>query len=351
MKEFINNCPCWVCYIHPLSFIIPDGEEKLNITLQEINSVSYNHGELVRIVSSFKLPNSNIDGLICYDGAIAIPRNDQFRGIEQAVNYFNDFLAKLLVSEFYVEGVDVRDIVTGRLNEKWSIWPVDLGYSAASQLHSKIRMRMASNTDTILLSNPRSIFVSEFKAKVQKGERILSKVPLLNSKYLTKGVSEVRYKSWDLVLSNLWITAEQLIDFLWNNLFLSSDDYHPNTSIINRKNSMKDDSRTWTMSVKQEILFQSKIISGTVLEKLFSARQARNKLVHEGKPVDEKVAKGLLSAIEDLLTISTKEKISLFDFERYKGGKISKLNVEISFDDWISISGKEIVPKKYKREK
>lgn len=338
--------PCWVTYLHPLTFIVPDNEKTWEVPLDEINKGSYNHGKLLRIVSTFKIQNNELDGLICYDGAIAIPKNKQFPQREDAVNFFNNFIVKLLFAGLYVEGIDVRDVVDGQLHDKWSIWPVDFGSSASSQMHSKIRMKVASNIDTIQLANPRILKVHEILIMLANGDSILKKIPNLSPKFLTKGISEIKYKNWDSVLSNLWIIAEQLIDFLWYNFFLANDKLHPKVPISKRNSSLKDDSRTWSAVVKQELLFQNKIITESILQNLFIARQVRNKLVHEGKSVSEEVAINLFKSISELFEIATKELNVLTNLIQHENHKKISFHDEL-FNDWKEISENKFVLRKY----
>ena len=58
-------------------------------------------------------------------------------------------------------------------------------------------------------------------------------------------------------------------------------------------------------SVKQEILYQTGIISKEIYSNLYSVRKARNKLVHEGKMVSEEDATDLYNATNKLLQIAT----------------------------------------------
>lgn len=336
-KAFINsqNNPCWVAFLHPFTFVVPDDEKPWEVRLEEINNISYSNGNLIRIVTKFDIEKSDLPGLICYDGAIAIPKNNTFKTKEAALNYFSILFTKLLLTNFYVEGIDHKDIVNGHLNENWSVWPTDLGSSSISQAHSKIRMLTASNMDTIQLSNPRIIYVQEILNKLERGGKILKQIPNLNSKFILRGITEFRYKNWDLVLSNLWITIEQLIDYLWNNRFLLNSENHPEIEIPNRKKSMKEDSRTWSASIKQEILFQSNLIDEETLFNLSKARKIRNKLVHEGNAVEEQIAEDILkTTIKMIKSIVTDSDLDYL-LEKDLDNKIyNKANITPDFDCW-----------------
>lgn len=339
--EYIVKNPCWVAFLHPFTFVVPDDENPWEVKLEEINNISYRSGNLLRIVTKIDIPNCELPALICYDGAIAIPQNENFPSKESALNFFCDFFVKLLFAGFNIEGIDHKDIVSGNLHEKWAIWPTNLGESSISQTHSKIRMLVASNMDTIQLSNPRIVRVKDLKEKLISGSLILQKIPNLTPKFLLRGITEFRYKNWDLVLSNLWITVEQIIDYLWHFKFLSNESFHPTENIPNRKKSMKDDSRTWTASVKQEILFQSKILSEEILHNLSEARKARNKLVHEGKTVNQEIATSILETTFKLIQIISND--VNFDFLVKRESYFENRKLKIDFNDWKDLPESKII--------
>jgi hypothetical protein len=328
----------WVSYLSPFTIVVPDDEEPLEVDLEEINNNSYNHGKLCRIVAKMPIKSQELESLICYDGAIAIPMIKQLGKKENAVDYFNDIFCKLLLGGHHCEAVDRRDIVTGQLKNKGMIWPVDFGDSKSSNLHGKLRMQMASNVESIILSKPNYIKVSDFKNAIRIGTEVLSLIPNLTSTFLIRGVTEVKYRNWDLVLSNLWITVEQLIDFIWNNKYINNNDYHPNEPIPGRIKSMKEDNRTWSASVKQEILYQRGLLSEEIIDKLYPARKARNKLVHEGKKVSESIAVGILETVKELIEQSTDKKDIPFlklDFSSNHESRMDEINRESEhYENW-----------------
>ncbi|MCW3161143.1 hypothetical protein [Chryseobacterium oryctis] len=340
----IQNNPCWVAFLHPYTFIIPDDEKPWEISLEQINNLTYNNGNLIRIVCKITIPNSELPCLVCYDGAIAIPKNKNFKLKENAIIYFSEFFTKLILADFYIEGLDQKDIVSGNLDNNWAIWPTSLGSSYISSLHSKIRMKETSNIDTILLSSPRILKVSELNAKLNIGEQILSKIKNLSPIFLLRGFTEYQYKNWDLVLSNLWITIEQLIDSLWENKFINIEKNNPNTPISNRLKSLKEDNRTWSMSVKLELLFQKRILNEEIYSKLTDCRKVRNKLVHDGKKVEKETAEKIIDIVFYLLKKSSK-KIKLkkesilrdFDFS-YK-----KIDFSPNFNAWKNLPDENII--------
>lgn len=342
-KDSINN-PCWVAYIHPFTFIRPDDEKIWKIKLEEINNLTYQNGNLIRIVAKFDIKNYNLPALICYDGAIAIPKNDNFKTKESALLYFSELFAKLLLSNFYLEGIDQKDIVTGNLDNKWAIWPTSFGESYISNMHSKIRMKETTNFDTIFLLRPRYLKVSQFLDKIKVGNDIFTEIKNLSPIFLLRGFTEFKYKNWDLVLSNLWIIIEQLIDFLWENKFINNKKFNPITPIPNRLNSLKEDNRTWTMGVKQELLFQNKIITESTYHKLSTTRKIRNKLVHSGKNVEKKPAEEIIEVTFELLK-KAYPKLKLKKEIIIKDNHFRYYNEEFkpNFDSWKNLPDQNIL--------
>jgi len=344
-KEHRSN-PCWIAYMHPYVFVVPDDERPWKLDLDEINRVDYNHAKLLRVVTKIKCDSSGLDGLVCYDGTLALPRYGRFQRKEDAIDYFNKVFLKFNLNGFYVGYVDHRDVLYGRLEEKWSIRNHEMGGSAESHLHSKNRWRVGSNMDSIRLDSPRVLNVSEFHAILSRGEASLNKIPNLSAKFLNIGLTEIRFRNWDIVLSNLWITAEQLVDYLWYNRFLNAQSYHPDPDIPGRKVSMKEDSRTWSAGIKQEMLFQAKIIDENILKYLFDARRVRNKLVHEGRSVNEETACNLFQAVSDMLKVALGEEHGLLYKSDDRGESVFSQvynTKEDLFEDWKSLPDENII--------
>jgi hypothetical protein len=118
----------------------------------------------------------------------------------------------------------------------------------------------------------------------------------------------MRYGNWSSALSNLWIVAEQITDYLWVNCFLNDPSRNP--EIPARRQTLLNDNRTYSASVKQEILYQVGVLSEVAYSNLYTVRKARNKLVHEGQLISEETARKLYSAVEALLKIAIANEMS-----------------------------------------
>jgi hypothetical protein len=333
---------CWVGYLYPFIMIVPDGEEPLAVPLEEINNNSYNHGKLCRIISGMIIKDlPGLDLLICYDGALALPAVGKYASKEAAVNYFNYLFACVLLGGVKLEAVDTRDIVTGSLHETRSIWPVGFGDSASSLMHAKLRMRLGNSIDNITLSNPNHIFLKDFRNKIEVGAKIFTAIPNLTPTFLIIGFTELKYNNWSTALSNLWITIEQLTDFLWKERVIPQNKKQL-TAFPTRIKSMKEDSRTWSTTIKHEFLFQNGLITEELFGLIFPARQARNKLVHEGLPINEVIGVNLSKAVLILLEVCLKiPNGSLPEIPAYNFGYRNHFTAsESSFDNWRALSAK-----------
>ena len=109
------------------------------------------------------------------------------------------------------------------------------------------------------------------------------------------------YQNKSDALSSLWVVIEQLTSFLWENKFLKTPKLHPTNNNKSRLDSLKGDNRTWTTSVKHELLWQTKFISEDCFSALSLARQQRNKLVHDGNVPDFEVIQNLWWNLHELL--------------------------------------------------
>jgi hypothetical protein len=334
--------PAWVVYINPFCFIVPDHEKAWEVSLDEINNHTYDHGKLSRIITKLPTPlGEEWPMLVCYDGGLAIPRALRFSQKEDAIEFFNTTLCNLFLGGMLCEAIDTRDVVWGKLHRKKHIWPVDYGDSVSSQLHAGLRTKFAGPLQTIALSSPATIPLSKFREAFSIGSALTSKLPAFSPKFFIIGVSELRNRNWSSSLSNLWISIEQLTDYLWKCKFLADASYHPTHEISKRVSSLRQDNRTWSSSVKQEILYQNGIIAAETLELIFPARQARNSLVHDGKGVSKEQALAACKGTIGLLSHCTDEYVrldeSLFSPQEDVLRRGKRITREVSFNDWKSL--------------
>ena len=197
------------------------------------------------------------------------------------VLHYNDLLCKLYLGGLNVEAIANGDIATGSIFESKSIWSVGFGETLNSHIHAELRMRIVGVTDAIILYNPqnRKIAIKQLKEKHTEGSKIVDKITNLSTFHLINGITAYHHRSWSSSLSYLWVVVEQITDYLWNAYVIKGV---TGENSKKRKEALKD-TRTCTMAVKQELLLQIGILPPNIYNSIFAIRQARNKLVHEGK--------------------------------------------------------------------
>lgn len=302
---FSPNNQAWVTYIYPSIRVLPT-RPVAEITLEQINRHTYNNFDLCEVVAAIEFNDAMpYQTLICGDGGIALPKTNSLRTKEKAMEAFNKLLCTLLIGGIQVQAVDLRDIVWGRLHDNTPyIFPVGFGQSLNSMIHAHLRLKTANSIDTINLLHMPEISILDFQTAFNQGENVLSKLSKLSPTFLLRGFTELCYHNWSDALSNLWVCVEQLTTLLWQKFFLEVIDKHP-TNLPSRLTSLKDDNRTWSTAIKQEILWQLGVIKEDDYLGLYSARKARNALVHSGQPPCDKIVKSLYDSLLSLMGIAS----------------------------------------------
>ena len=290
----------YVTYLYPLQFIVHDNE-RIDFPIEEINSLSYDHSLLHRIIGTI---NNSFDGntinyIICGDGALGV-RIDGSISKDALPEHYNDLLCKLFLGGMNVEAITNRDITTGNIYESKSIWPVGFGESWNSHIHAELRMRVVGVTDAIVLYQPenRTISIEEMNGMLNKGTLIVDTIPNLSIFHLLNGITEYNHCNWQAALTYLWVIAEEITDWLWSQKVIN----HVSGDNAKKRKEMLKDTRTFPISVKQEVLMQTGVLKENEYNSLFVIRQARNKLIHEGKMISEIQATLLYDTINELLS-------------------------------------------------
>lgn len=300
----------YVTYIYPIQFVVHENE-KIDFSIEDINSLSYNHSLLHRIIGTVTnhFDNRDVEYIVCGDGALGIKTEGGVSEDDMIVHY-NDLLCKMFLGGMRVEAISNRDIVRGSIYESKSIWPVDFGESWNSHIHAELRMKVVGVTDAILLYQPenRMITIEKMKKKLEEGAMIVNAIPNLSTFHLLNGITEFNHRSWSSALTFLWVVVEEITDYLWLQNIIGKV---TGENSKKRKETLKD-TRTYTMAVKQEILLQIGVLNEKIYNNIFDIRQVRNKLVHEGKMISESKATLLYESVKDLLILVSGIKIDLW---------------------------------------
>jgi hypothetical protein len=297
-----RRVPALVTYLSPFRIVNPSLESKWQCSIVQVNQQTWDFTQLHEIVGSIDV---GLDKPYCLvvsrDGAIALPPLQIFLDTQKAVSFFNKILAALLLGGIYVEAINIDSVEKGSLIDYSYIRSHVSGLSLSSQFHELIRLRMAPPILAIQLYRPRQIVFEDLNNAAAMGFKAINSVVRLVPEYLLKGITGIARKDAGAALSNLWIVVEQLTEELWQrhlkNIDLELD--------IPGRSSQLSDNRTWTTSVKQEVLYQSNVVDSVTLKALSRARKARNELVHRGREPSFEDAQSALQATRHLLRIAT----------------------------------------------
>lgn len=299
----------YVTYIYPIQFVVHENE-KIDFSIEEINSLSYDHSLLHRIIGTITnhFNNRDVEYLVCGDGALGIKIEENISE-DDIILHYNDLLCKMFLGGMRVEAITNKDITEGSIYESKSIWPVNFGESWNSHIHAELRMKVVGVTDAILLYQPeeRTITIENMRKKLEEGNKIANMIPNLSTFHLLNGITEFKYRNWSSSLTFLWIVVEEITDYLWLRNIISKV---TGDNSKKRKETLRD-TRTYSMAVKQEILLQIGVLSERIYNNIFAIRQIRNKLVHEGKMISESKATLLYESIKELLMLASEMKIDL----------------------------------------
>lgn len=228
----------WVAFLNPYTFVIPDEQEKWEISSAEINSNSYNGAKLSEPVATLPLTNTkHIDALVSYDGAIAIPKNSDYPSAEIALDNINGIFCAILLGGVHAEVISSTELHIGSLMSKSNIFVFRPG------LHTSLRLGWASLPERDNLISAQTVRVSELRKAYLHGIKVLTAINNLTPLFLLHGYTAMMYQNRTDALSSLWIVVEQLTWFLWKNRFLTAPELHP-VSMNSRRQSLKDDYRT-----------------------------------------------------------------------------------------------------------
>ncbi len=323
--------PAWISFLAPYTFVLPDNSE-FSISIDQINANLYDGDKLSEAVMTLPLhAQSELSALISHDGAIAIPMSHDYPSKTKASDELNRIFCALLLGGIHTEVIGASELLNGCLHNNKSIFTFQL------TSHGRIRHMQTSPDDMIKLMYPRVISFSNLKAAYVHGSAAIKAVKNFSPFFLLHGYTAMVYQNRSDALSSLWIVIEQLTSFLWQNRFLADESLHP-SNMPGRRQGLKQDNRTWSTSVKHELLWQANVLSEDCFSKLFSARAQRNKLVHEGTVPDFSVIVGLWSGLTELLEVASglslngMRKLTTVEYQD------TGLTAKVNFDEWITLS-------------
>jgi len=203
--------PAWMTHLRPYSAVHRDDSSGLNVTLDQINANSYDGSKLAKVVTLLPLVNSNeIPALVGYDGAIAISQCGDFPSRVDGVRKLNEILCSLLLGGIHVEVLHSEQLVIGALHEKANL------FAYSPSLHANLRLNWVAPTDRFQpLTYPRVLMVDEMHKAFHQGQQVIQAIANLSPLFLLSGYTAMAYRNNSDALNNLWITVEQLTEYLW----------------------------------------------------------------------------------------------------------------------------------------
>ena len=296
---------CMVAFIHP--FRIVDGPESppWAVTIEDVNRHAWDYAALHELVGGVDIGMpAPYHMVFSRDGAVALPILPHLRNDQEAVEFFNRCFAAMLLGGVYCEAIGLDGLDFGSIID-WKYVRVHTSAPAdANRFHRLIRLQRASAYEAIVLSAPRTASVADLCSAMIAGRAILEAVPELSGEFLLKGVTGIAHRDWGAALANLWIVVEQLSSRLWE-LHIVKPAQAPDP-IPGRVDQLSD-SRTWSIAVRHELLYQVGVLSRRTFEMLSVARKARNALAHKGKHPTDVAANAAYDAVTELLKIAAPE--------------------------------------------
>lgn len=319
--------PTWHAFLRPYTWVLQD-DEVFTFTLEQINANSYAGERLAEPV--FSLAEFGIPALVSRDGAVALPMRDGFLQQHAAVDVLNRIFCALLIGGIHAELVSHNEALVGCLGEDQHL------FVYAMTQHGRYRHMDAAMSERINLLHPRVIRVTQLRNALTLGLTALSNVKNLSPAFLLHGYTALQHQSVSEALSSLWIVVEQLTSFLWEMRFLENPALHP-ADMKGRLQGLKQDNRTWTTSVKHELLWQIKALSEQSYAGLSLARSQRNKLVHEGRVPDIDAVTGLWPALCEMLQTASEVSMELLARRGVWNHQPSTRVGKTNFDSWDAI--------------
>jgi hypothetical protein len=284
----------------PFRLVFRSKDEEWAPTIEDINRNTYDYLKLHRQSASLDI---GLPAPLCmhvaFDGSLLLPHVNDLWPIEKAVSVCNNILGNVVVGGIYFGPVAPTDIDQAVLYPTGYFRTFGLASGFQGQLRMALQSKIASPLHSILLHKARHIFARDMDKAFTAGKAICAKIPPLSPEFMLHGIASWVSHDWGSALTHLWISVEQIVEFLWQEQVIAIP-LPPDITIPGRREFLSDN-RTWTTSTRMELLFQKGIIPGETYAKLNIARKARNYLVHDGSLPGKDAAEAVLDGSFQLL--------------------------------------------------
>jgi hypothetical protein len=288
--------PAWITFLFKQGTILFNEQNKLEITLDEINTNRYNGRELSKIIAI--LPNidknCNLPILVSVDGSISIPVNETYNTKELAVNKMNEIISALFLGGINLNAIHLGDLEQGTLLEGG-----EYNFSYIPSDYNRFRNNGASISELGIFLHPHYINVENFKQAYNIGFDLMQSISF-SPLFLVQGYHSMQLWKTADALSNLWIVVEQLTDLILNKLpEHQADTIYKALNITQAKK----------IHMKHKVLKEGNVISESCYNTLDKARDKRNDLVHEGKTPEHSIVEQLWVVLFELFELASGKKL------------------------------------------
>jgi hypothetical protein len=301
--------PIYIANPSPFRLMLRDSDDQLNATIEEINQSTYNYVKLHRASKFFhaNIQSSSPVG-IGYDGSFLLLATKEYSTIDATLDEFNKVFASILIGGVYIEAIGPPDLSHGELSE-YGYFRHTNTFGANADFHKSLGEADAGSSESLKLLDSDTVLASDIIDAYMKGEAVLRKVPNISPSLFLSGFSYFKGYQLRESLSHSWISIEQILDFIWDQVVLKES-----KEVNIEKRSKFLSSQQWTPAHKVEIIFQRGLIDEETYNRISRARLARNKFIHSGMSPDIAAARDCLCSLIDLLALACS--IENIDFER-----------------------------------
>ncbi len=325
--------PAWMAYLHPYTAVYCNKNSGINVSLDQINFNSYDGNMLAEVVATLPLSTpSQLEALISYDGAIAIPQCSDFPNNTDGVSKLNEIFCSLLLGGIHTEVLHSNGLTVGCLQDRSRL------FAYTQSLHTQMRLNWAAINDRLLpLMHPRILMVAEIQEAYTQGQQVIGAIQNFSPFFFLNGYTAMVYRNNSDALNNLWITVEQLTEYLWTEHYIKNkNSFTPRVAKCHHQ--LKQKKQIKNIWAKHQLLRLSKIISKVCHRSLNQARLKRNDLVHEGIEPDLEIIVALWNAIPELIEVASG--VHWLGVKRINSAGVSNWTIpaKTNFDEWEEIA-------------
>ncbi len=292
--------PVFVAATAPFMNIVFDENDKLNATLEQVNSNTYDRLRICRTTMPLDggiEAMENMAVIFSYTGAFLYPRMNGI-GKQEVIDSANYLLLQLMFGGIRLDAVSPDDVGFGTLYNTGYFLTAGGASGSNFRFLMALQHQAAKNFDTIQLIDPPYHTKAQVYEAIRAGKPVACAVPEINPTMFLNGITHYRQYQLASALVFLWSTAESLIGKLW-----SEKTVPRGSGITGRKKFVE--SNSWQAAYKVEVLFQIGMISSALYSTLNEARDARNKLAHRGITPSLKACEKALEGTFALISIIT----------------------------------------------